>query len=643
MTSGPDADRSAWMRTLQVFSNGHRPAALMSRELHAYYERELIFIRQLAQEFARQYPAAAGRLLLEPNRSVDPHVERLIEAFALIAGRVQHKLDDEFPELTAALFSVLYPHYLAPVPSTALVQFDLDYDRTPLPNGFLIGRGSRLHTAPVSDTSCRYRTAYDVTLWPVALTSARFLAPPFPPGLDPPPGTAAALRLRLECRSGLTFAEVTLDRLRLHLSGEGQTVATLYEFLFNNVTAAAYRPAGGGEPVRLEPPECLAPVGFGRDEGLLPYPERSFLGYRLLTEYFAFPAKFLFADLTGLGRVRDPRFGRALEVVLYMNRTAVALEQGVSAETFRLGCTPVVNLFEQTAEPIPVTHARHEYRVVPDVASPLGMEVYSVDSVVGVDPVSRASTEYDTFYSFRHGASRDERRAFWCASRRPGLRDGDRGTDVFLSLVDLNFDPASPAEPTLVVRTTCTNRDLPARLRQLGDRLTFTLEAAAPLARIRCLRLPTAPLRPPTRRGAYWRLLSHLNLNHLSLTDPAEGREALKELLRLYDFTDPDAGDAAADVNRQIIEGVTDVSARRAVNWIDSPEASGFCRGVEVTVEFDETNYVGTGVFLFASVLERFLGLYVSINSFSQFVARLKSGKGVLKRWPPRAGEHRVL
>lgn len=613
----------------------------MSRELHAYYERELIFIRQLAQEFARQYPAAAGRLLLEPNQSVDPHVERLIEAFALIAGRIQHKLDDEFPELTSALLSVLYPHYLAPVPSVALVQFELDHDRSPLPDGFRIARGSRLHTTAVADVACRYRTAYDVTLWPLAVTSARYLEPPFPAGLDAPPGTSAVLRLRLECRSGLSFAEVSLDRLRFHLAGQAQTAATLYEALFNHVTAAAYRPAGGGEPVLLEPSECLAPAGFGRDEGLLPYPERSFLGYRLLTEFFAFPAKFLFADLTGLGRVRDPRFGKALEVLLYLNRTAPALEQGVGPEAFRLGCTPVVNLFEQTAEPIPVTHARHEYRVVPDVASPLGAEVYSVDAVTGVDPVSRASTAYEPFYSFRHGVGRADRRAFWCASRRPAARAGDRGTDVFLSLVDLNFDPAAPAEPTLVVRTTCTNRDLPARLRQLGDRLAFTLEAAAPLSRVRCLRFPTAPLHPPARRGAYWRLLSHLNLNHLSLSDPGEGREALQELLRLYDFTD--AGDAAADVNRQVIEGITDVSVRRAVNWLDGPEASGFCRGVEVSVEFDEANYVGTGVFLFASVLERFLGLYVSLNSFSQLVARLRGGKGVLRRWPPRAGEHRVL
>jgi type VI secretion system protein ImpG len=525
----------------------------------------------------------------------------------------------------------------------AIVQFELDHEQGPLPEGFRIERGSRLSAGPSAEAACRFRTSYPVTLWPVQLTAARYLTPPFPPDIDTLPGTAALIRLRLESRSGLALADLALERLRFYLMGEPQVVATLYETLFNNVRQVALRPAGGGEPVWLEPGECLAQVGFGRDEGMLPYPERSFLGYRLLTEFFAFPSKFLFADVGGLDRARAKRFAKAVELVLYLDRAAANLEQAVGIDTFRLGCTPVVNLFEQTAEPIPLTQARHEYRVVPDVASPLGMEVYSVDSVTGVDPVSRVTTEYQPFYSFRHGVTREVVRTFWCASRRPSMRENDRGTEVDISLVDLDFDPCLPAESTLVVRTTCTNRDLPGRLSQLGDRLRFSLEAAAPLAGIRCLRLPTEPLRPPTRRGALWRLVSHLNLNHLSLGEGAEGREALQEILGLYDATDPESGEAKATITRQVIEGIVSLSSRRVVHWLDAPEASGFCRGTEVTIEFNEKKYVGIGVFLFASVLERFLGLYATINSFTQLVARTRGDEGVLKRWPPRAGENAML
>ena len=618
----------------------------MNEALLRYYERELLFIRQLAQEFAKQYPAAAGRLMLEPNRSTDPHVERLIEAFALLAGRVHHKIDDEFPELTDALLGVLYPHYLAPIPSMAVVQFQLDPDRGALPNGFLIDRGSRVRTPPVDGLSCRFRTAYPTTLWPVELLDARLQPPPFPAGLKPPPGAAAALRLQFRCTGKLALAELTIEKLRLYLFGDMQLIPHLYELLFNNVIQVVFRDpsaAARTQPIVLEPDQCLGAVGFNRDEGMVPYPNQSFLGYRLLTEFFTFPNKFHFMDLGGWSAARRAGLRDKVEVVLFLKRSQTPLEQGVDARTFRLGCAPVVNLFDQTAEPIALEQTRYEYRVVPDVGHPTGLEVYSVDGVTNVDPASPVTREYEPFYSFRHGRDRENLRTFWYASRRPSLVENDRGTDVFLNVVDLDFNPRLPADQVLVVRTTCTNRDLPVKLQRAGEELAFELEAAAPLARIRCLRAPTLPLRPPMRKGAYWRLVSHLNLNHLSLTDPVEGRQALQEILRLYDFSDPDAGQQRAAVTRQIIEGILSVQSRRVVGRTGGPTASGFARGVEVTVEFDEQKYVGTGVYLFASVLERFLGLYASINSFSQLVAKTKQGEGIMKKWPPRAAEQQLL
>src|SRR5262249_47877876 len=160
-------------------------------------------------------------------------------------------------------------------------------------------------------------------------------------------------------------------------------------------------------------------VGFGADEILLPYPRRSFPGYCLLTELFTFPSKFHFLDLGGFRRLRQAGYEKQVEVVIFFNRPAGGLRQAVDAQTFRLGCTPVVNLFEQTAEPINATQLRYEYRVVPDVARPMSTEVYSVDAVSSVDPVTASVTDYQPFYSFRHGASREAQPTFWCASRRP--------------------------------------------------------------------------------------------------------------------------------------------------------------------------------------------------------------------------------
>src|SRR5437764_10039956 len=152
----------------------------MSAKLYPYYERELLFIRQFAQEFAKQYPATANRLLLEPGGSSDPHTERLIESFALLAARVHHKLDDEFPELTDALLTVLYPHYLAPIPSMAIVEFVVDAARAGLPDGFLIDKNSVLRTNPVNDLPCRYRKTYPVELCAAVLANSALLLRHFP-------------------------------------------------------------------------------------------------------------------------------------------------------------------------------------------------------------------------------------------------------------------------------------------------------------------------------------------------------------------------------------------------------------------------------------------------------------------------------
>ncbi len=367
---------------------------------------------------------------MERNRSTDPHIERLIEAFALLTGRIQHKLDDDFPELTTALLGVLYPHYLAPVPSMAIVQFDIDPARAQLPNGFRIGQHSRLSTNPIGDLPCKYRTGYPVTLWPIQVIGCKFTGPPFPRGISAPPNSKSLLRIQLDCLSGMKFSDLTLDTLRFYLTGENETIAQLYEFLFNHVLQVVFlAPEGTANPspVVFSPRESLFPVGFDIDDGLLPYPSQSFLGYRLLSEYFALPEKFHFLDLGGFRQVCRSGFQKRLDVLLFLNRASSKLAQDINAETFRLGCTPAINLFEQTAEPIPLTQARYEYRIVPDVANPDGMEVYSVDDVVSVDPIAGTTSEYFPFYSFHHGmTARRNEDVLVCIAKAVPSRVGPR-------------------------------------------------------------------------------------------------------------------------------------------------------------------------------------------------------------------------
>ena len=603
----------------------------MADEILTYYERELSFLRQTGAEFAASYPKIASRLLLEADKCEDPHVERLIQAFAFLAARIRYKLDDDFPEITDSLLSVLYPHYLAPVPSMAIVQFVLDAERGKLTEPFRIARGAKLFSPPVSGAPCRFHTAYPVTLWPLTVASAR-LGPA--DGLGASRRAVSVIRLGLRAHGGTSIAGLRPDALRFFLHGEGHQTWPLYELLCNNVREVQLRPGAGrpGPPIRLGP-DCIRPVGFAADEGLLPYGPRSFLGYRLLHEYFAFPEKFLFVDVTGLDAAAKAGFAEELEILIFLDHMP-QLGDVIAPATFRLGCVPVVNTFDQIAEPIRVSETESEYRVVIDGRRQDATEVYSVDSVVSVSPDDPEPLVYQPFYSFKHEMDQAQQRTFWYTTRRPSDRKGDAGTEVYLSLVDLDFKPSRPAADTLTVHVTCTNRDLPARLPFGGERGLLELEGAAPLSRILCLTKPTTVSRPRMGRGAQWRLISHLSLNYLSLVDG--GREALQEILRLYDFS-------GSPVVRQQIAGILDVRSRRVVGRPNSMPWNGFCRGLEVTVDLDEEHYVGTGVYLFASVLEHFFGLYSSLNSFTQLVARTRQRKELLKRWPPRAGEQILL
>ena len=612
----------------------------MRDDLLLYYERELTYLRDLGGEFARKYPKIASRLVLEPDKCEDPHVERMLEGFAFLAARVHLKIDDEFPEITDALLSILYPHYLRPIPSMSVVQFHVDSEQVNPETGFKIGRGAVLNSRPVGGAPCKFRTCYDTTFWPVSVAAAAWTAPD---RLQPPmkaADAAGALRLELKCAGSTVFKKLSMNSLRLHLSGESNLTHTLYELLCNNCTRIVVRdpsPRSKIPPLTLGP-EALRPGGFGEDEGMLPFTRRSFAGYRLILEYFCFPQKFFFFDLVGLDRLRAAGFEDRAEIVFLISPFERAerretLETGVTATTFRTDCVPVVNLFPQTAEPILLDQRSYEHQVVPDVSQRNATEVFSIDSVVSVDTTSGDTFGFEPLYSFRHRSQRGASEAFWHAVRRPSGRRGDEGTDLFISLVDLSGRLARPGLEALTVRTTCTNRDLPSRLPFGNEAGDFELEGAAPIKRIVALIKPTDTLRPPLEKHARWRLISALSLNYLSLVEG--GAEALHEILRLYNFT------GSAYVEKQI-DGIVGLHSNRHFARVQSENGVAFARGTLAEMTFDEEQFAGGGVYLFAAVLEYFLGLYVGMNSFSQLVARTLQRREALKRWPPRAGQ-RVL
>jgi type VI secretion system protein ImpG len=605
----------------------------MFDELHAYYNRELAYLRKLASDFAGQYPKVAGRLRLSGEAADDPHVERLLQGFAFIAARIHRKLDDDFPELTQGLLEVLYPHYLAPIPSLATIQLGAKPD---LASPIEVPPGTLIDSGPVRGESCRFQTAYPVTLWPIVIESVSLSGRPIVAPANPAAaGAAGVLRLTLRCASEtLTLSQLAPDRLRFFIRPQSPHAYKLYETVLNHAVSIALADHANDPSPVIRPASAICPVGFEPAESLLPYPSRSFIGYRLLTEYFAFPEKFLFFDLIGLSAKTLVSDRNLLEVFIYLNRTSVELERGISAENFALGCTPIVNLFRQRAEPIRLDNRSAEYRVVPDARRVGAIEVYAIESVTASAPDGR-SRSFEPFFGVHHTTT-DEPHAYWHASRHPA-DSGDGGTEVFLSFVDDDFDPAAPSDYTVSVETLCLNRDLPAKLPFGGGNPRLELvQASSAIAQILCISAPTPTLRPLLGRGTRWCLVSHLVLNHLSITGEADGADALRAILKLYDFHD-------SAQTRALIDSLRSVSAKPGIARVPSAGIASLCRGLDVQVDFDPGPFDNGQGFLLASVIERFFALYVSINSFSRTTARVRGRTDILRTWPPRAGSRVLL
>ncbi len=443
----------------------------MREELLEYYERELAHLRQLGGQFAEKYPRVASRLLLEPDRCDDPHVERLLESFAFMAARVHLRVDDDFPEVTSALLGIISPHYLRPIPSMTIVECQLDPEQGKQTAGLRVPAKTLLATKRnVDGLPCRFQTAYPVDLWPFTVGECEWRQPERLADPVRVSGAVGVIRMRLQCARDVAFNQFSIGKLAFHLTGETNVVHTLYELLCRNCLSILVRnPQQRGSKVVSISSAQLRPMGFEEDEALLPYPRRSFAGYRLLQEYFTFSEKFLFFELSGLEAIAEAGCTEQAEILFCFSRfdrpeRNQDLENGVSARTMRLGCTPVINLFSHVAEPILVTHTKHEYRVIPDVRHQETTEIFSIDEVMASNTTRRESIQLEPLYSYRFQARKEATRAYWHGVRRMNALGEREPSTIHLSLVDVDGVLTEPDAEVLTVRCSCSNFDLPSRL-----------------------------------------------------------------------------------------------------------------------------------------------------------------------------------
>ena len=612
------------------------------------YNRELAHLRAMGAEFAKEFPKIAGRLggLDEFQPCQDPFVERLLEGFAFLSARVQLKLNAEFPRFTQSLLETIYPHYLAPTPSMCIVKFQPDLDESGLAEGFVIPRDSSLYgtLGKTDQTRNEYRTAHDVTLWPIQVQQANYytreLASLEIPNIS---DVKAGIRIRIQSFAGLNIGELKLDSLIFHLMGIGEIPMHLYEQFFADAVAVVVQPAT--KPIKWQKvfdASCVRRVGFDNKQKLLPYDARSFQGYRLLHEYFTFPQRFMFVELAGLNSAIQHCDQNQLDFIVLFRESNIELEGTINADNFGLFCSPAINLFSKRLDRIPISDKFFEFHVVPDRTRAQDFEVYKLTKVMGYGALSEQVQDFLPFYLAKDLGESDTG-GYYVTNRVPRPRSqnasvkGRRsrsyaGSEVYISLVDSTASPYSTELKQLGVEALCTNRDLPLHMPIGLGNTDFTLEKTAPCTSIRCLGAPTLPKPSHVEGEIAWRIINHLSLNYLSLTNTneREGASALRDLLRLY-------SDAADLQTRKQIDGVKSINCQAITRRITTSGSIAFARGLEVTVTFEEAVFEGSGVFLLGAVLEQFFAKYVSVNSFTETVVKTIE-RGEIMRWTMRDG-----
>lgn len=578
-----------------------------------YYQDELVFLREMGREFSAANPEAA-RFLAEPGS--DPDVERMLEGFAFLTAKLRQKLDDELPEFTHSLTEMFWPHYLRPLPSTAILQFEHANKATA--DLKHLERGIEIDSSPVDGTRCRFRTCTEFDLAPFELTDVQLRRE-----------APARLRLFFKGPDKLPLDKIGLKNLRLHLSGEATISRALYVALLRHARRVVVRSGAGSDadPHFELPGSVIQPLGFNEDQAVLGGPGPSFPGFRLLQEYFTCPAKFMFVEVGKLDGLAT--FTGATSFVLDIEFSRLPDNMPpVSRANLQLNCVPAVNLFRHDADPIRIVRGRTEYSVRPAGDNPTHFEIHSIDKVYGLEIGSAAERVFSPQFKLARTGRRDEQ--FYHARRREAV--SGTGSEMLMTFIDPEDPNARANIETVSVELTCTNGQLPTRL-DLGD-ISVKTGNAPIFAKYRNITRPTPSVPPPMDGDLHWRLIAHLSLNYMTLLSV----DALRSVVGLYNFR--------ARVDRQseqalarLLEGLKAVKGEPSSRLVEGTPV----RGLDIELQLDEELLGGEGeTFLFGSVLNEFFAQYVSLNSFSRLTVK-GAKRGEVWQWPARIGKRAIL
>ncbi|HDS4948580.1 type VI secretion system baseplate subunit TssF [Klebsiella aerogenes] len=570
-----------------------------------YFDAEMRYLREAAKEFAQTHPDRAAMLDLDKAGTPDPYVERLLEGFAFSMGRLREKIDDDLPELTEGLVSMLWPHYLRTIPSLSIVA--LMPELTAMKMAETVPAGLEITSRPVGpkNTLCRYRTTRDVTLNPITVAKIAMVSEP---------DGRSLLRIRFACSGQADWSHADLRRLPLYLGEDAVTGSALHLWLTKRQAAMYLRLPTQAERIKIN--GYFSPGGFGEEDGLWPKGESAFSGYQLLLEYFSFREKFMFVHLQGLDNYTFPAGITHFDIEVVFNQLWQS-DLPITEDCLRLHCVPVINLFTLEADPLTISGLESEYLLRPKRLQDGHTEIYSVDSVTGSGRSGEA--RYVPFTSFRHRGGMMRRHAperYYHTRVKRGV-SGMHDTWLILGGQRWEADRGFERE-TVSLRITGTNGQLPRRALQstVLDRCDQVSETQLS---VRNLCKPTLPAYPPAEDRFHWRVMSHLGTRFLNMMSNAE---VLRGTLSLYNWRDD-------ELNYRRLEAIQSVKHHRLQRFED-----GFLlRGLEIEVTLDSRGFTGEGdIHLFGEMLNRFFALYADMNQFNQLTLIVQP-EGKCIRW----------
>lgn len=591
----------------------------MSETLLPYYERELSFIRQVAGQFAQQHPGLARSLGVSAEGVDDPHVARMVESFALLNARLSKRLDDQFPELSDALLELIYPHCTRPLPATAVMQVPGEelVSQSSLP------RGSYFEAGIDEERFCTLRTARTLDALPATIAQLTTQTAPFSLQRPNRIGSSEALiQLDLQLNDETaSWQHLELDQISFYLKGEPQHTWRLYDLLFSQLAGVAVNTPQG---LIALPDGCIEPVGMHSEDRLLPQPGNSFHGYQLLQEFFAWPDSFMYFRLSGLKAALSRLDGPECQLVLFFRQAPVELLRALGPQHFQLNTVPLINLYEERAEPIQIDHQQLDYPVVAGLRNANESRIYSVDRVL--DTQADGQQALPRLFAARYHSP--EAGVYW----HYRAADGEYGqTGGALNLLDLALNPAAAERRTLLPEVTLSNGN---QVRELGVQSPLRcLENFALDAQPVLLQRPGASMPASTGQAGRWKLLALLQLNFYTLFNADDPKTELKQLLSVHQLP----GQAHTQL---YIDAIVELSTRQVVAPLVINGSHCFAQGVEIHLTLDMEKLSAAPVMLFVQVLDHFFAHFAGFNSFTQLHVHRAGQPGVYCQCPVRNGLH---